>query len=144
MILVTEDMITNIFLENCPVEFQGKKYEINLYKIGVGGSDPFHGPRIKIKRMGSKENFATIGLDINNKSIRLDVSKPGNSKDNKGFADAIDLAAALAEYDFDTFANYNENSKSENKAKEVCNNFSKLSKKEQKEYVKSGKNKIKR
>lgn len=133
-----------LLAENVILKYDKISYAILPYSEWLGGTDPRHGPRLKIApkdKMSSKNNFMSFAIDSKTHGVTIDNTHGNRNKlySNSEVAEMRNIIAALAQYDYDTIADYKENTKSSDKMQDMCDDFASLPKEKQKEYIKKGK-----
>ena len=152
MILINEDQLFESqcdaalsllpLIEKCDIKFNGTDYKILSYRENELGKDPEHSVRLKVSPTAQAKNSnALISIAINPKykAVDIDHCKINYKALNLNQVNAIkDLVGGLAQFDFDTIANFEENTKSEDAMQAMIKRFEGLPRSEQKAYIKAG------
>jgi len=152
MILINEDQLfesqcdaaLNLLplFEKCDIKYNGTEYKILPYRMHELGKDPEHSVRLKVSPTAQAKNpnaLMSIAINPKYKAVDVDHSKINNDSLNLSQINAIkDLVGGLAQFDFDTIADFEQNTISDDAMKAMVKRFEKLPKSEQKEYIKAG------
>lgn len=134
----------DLLTENVTVKYDNIAYSIFPYKNRSSGSDPDHDVRLKIipkSKSRSKGNFVSYRIEPTMHAIDFEKSKGLDNKNisRSEYKNMEDIVGALAQLDYDTIADFKENSKSFGKMQALCNKFSEFDEDKQKELIKQGK-----